>query len=367
MLVDQFLDTLKAKNRGERTIISLKECLSGAEVFLCKPLEDAEYNDLLRYMEHLKETGSNTNSLSLRGSQIVQFMKFCLNHTDDEKYNRLIRKFKDVVAERQKNDINPTELLNAEDIKRLINICTREMDRCTISVLYESGMRIGELIALRIGMVELIEDKQEVVFHIPNMRGKGTKTGARTVVCLEVYGYVQDWLKCHPKPLPTEKFINISKSGVDKQVATLFKRAGITKPSNLHNFRHSAITNACILKMKQYDISMRFWGIPNSNMLSVYVHLSEQVQADAYRDAKGMGNSNNTIVVNPLSLRCVNCGHLIQSGNLCPQCKELKRLSEANTKAAIDNDSLRAELEEMKKEMAEQWELVQAAIKAKNQ
>ncbi len=358
MLVQQFLDTLKAKNRGERTIISLKEALNGAETFLKKPLEDAEYNDLLRYMEYLKNNGSNTNSLSLRGSQLVQFLKFCLNHTDDERYNRLIRKFKDVVCERQKNDINPTELLNFEDVKRLINVATLERDRCVLSVLYESGMRIGELMALRIGMVEMSDKNQEVTFHIPNMKGKGTKTGARTVVCLEVYGYVQDWLKCHPKPLPTEKFINISKSGVDKQVRTLFKRAGIDKPSNLHNFRHSAITNACILKMKQYDISMRFWGIPNSNMLSVYVHLSEQVQADAYRDAKGMGNGNGATVINPLASRCVVCGRLIQAGELCVTCKENKDLKERIAKleknaVVFDEEMVQKMIEKRVKELIE--------------
>ncbi len=149
-----------------------------------------------------------------------------------------------------------------------------ERDRCIIAVLYESGMRIGELMALRVGMVELNEQRQDVTFHIPNMKGKGTKTGARPVVCLEVYNYVVDWLKCHPKPAPAEKFISISQSGVDKQVRRIFQRAKIGKPANLHNFRHSAITNACILQMQPYDISMRFWGIPNSNMFSVYIHLS---------------------------------------------------------------------------------------------
>lgn len=364
MLVNQFLQTLEAKNRSKNTLESMREVLPKAEAFLGKPLENATYDDLLKYMESLKNAGLNTNSLSLRGSQIVQFFKYCLNQTDDEKYNRLIRKFKDVVVERQKNDINPTELLTYEEAKRLINVATMERDRCIISVLYESGMRIGELMALRVGMVELNEQRQDVSFHIPNMKGKGTKTGARTVVCLEVFGYVQDWLKCHPIPLPAEKFINISQSGVDKQVRRLVKRAEINKPANLHNFRHSAITNACILKMQPYDISMRFWGIPNSNMLSVYIHLSQQVQADAYRDAKGMGNGNGSTVINPLASRCVECGRLIQSGNLCPSCSKSMKLSHENEEMRIDVDAMYQQNQQLQKEMQSMKNFMQKVINA---
>jgi site-specific recombinase XerD len=362
MLVNQFLQTLEAKNRSKNTLESIREVLPKAETFLGKPLENATYDDLLKYMESLKNVGLNTNSLSLRGSQIVQFLKFCLNQTDDEKYNRLIRKFKDVTAERQKNDINPTELLTYEDVKRLINVSTMERDRCIIAVLYESGMRIGELMALRVGMVELNEQRQDVSFHIPNLKGKGTKTGSRTVVCLEVFGYVQDWLKCHPNPIPTQRFINISQSGVDKQMRRLVKRAGINKPANLHNFRHSAITNACILKMQPYDISMRFWGIPNSNMFSVYIHLSQQVQADAYRDAKGMGGGNGNTVINPLASRCVNCGRLIQAGSLCKPCADTKKLEEENNELKAQMQQQALDLDTLRRQM----ELISAAMQAKN-
>jgi len=374
MLLQQFLEMLKAKNRGERTIISLKEALVRAETFLGKPLEDATIEDLSKYMAHLRSNGSNTNSLSLRGSQILQFLKFCLKQTDDEKYNRLFRKFKDMVAEREKPTINPQDLYTPEDVKKVINVATLERDRCIIACLYEGGFRISELLSLRIGMIEMNAASQEVTFHIPNMRGKGTKTGARSVVCLEVYGYVQDWLKCHPDPKPTAKFINISKSGVDKQNRSLFKKAGINKPANLHNYRHSAITNACIIKMQPYDISMRFWGIPNSSMLSVYVHLSEQVQADAYREAKGMGNGNSTTVINPLASRCAECGKLIQSGNLCKQCSDIQKLKEENAKllnAEMENSEMRDALhaleqrdEERKREMDSQLNYMKKLIAA---
>ncbi len=46
------------------------------------------------------------------------------------------------------------------------------------------------------------------------------------------------------------------------------------------------------------------------------------MQANAYKNAKGMGNGNGTTVINPIACKYVECGRLIQSGNLCKSCKE---------------------------------------------
>ncbi len=47
--------------------IDLKEALTQGEAFLGKPLENANYDELLEFMEKLKAEGLTNNSLSLRG------------------------------------------------------------------------------------------------------------------------------------------------------------------------------------------------------------------------------------------------------------------------------------------------------------
>jgi len=80
---------------------------------------------------------------------------------------------------------------------------------------------------------------------------------------------------------------------------------------------------------------MRFWGSASSDMLDTYIHLSESMQSDAYLKAKGM-SGENTKVINPLACRCVECGKLIQSGNLCKTCKENADLKLKVIRQAID-------------------------------
>jgi len=350
-MLNQFIRTIKAKNRSKNTIVSIEQALFKAEQALDKPLETATYEDLLSYIESRKKGGLSASSIHVIESKFIQFYNYCFNETDDIKYNKLHRRLKNLIVDKPKAHINPLDILLPEDVKKLINVATLERDRCIIGVLFESGMRIGELLALTNSMVQMDEQKQEVIVNIPNQ--EGCKSGARTVVCLEVYGYVQDWMKCNS----SERFLPMSKSGVSKTVRKLFEKAGIRKPCNLHMFRHAAIIHTVNIGMQQNAISVRFWGQVNSNMLATYINLSEQMQAESYRNAKGM-NGDGTKVINPLASRCVECGRLIQTGDLCDQCKKIKKLNEANMSAQVKKDIMQTEMDTMKSQMEQLSEMV---------
>lgn len=325
---------IKAKNRAERTIDTLEQSLLKAEKSMGKPLEEATYEEILSYLEGLKKYLSD-NTVALYLSKFMQFYRFCFDETEDIKYNKLLKKLQKINTGIKRKYINPQDILLPEDVKRLINVATLERDRCIVATLFESGMRRGELLALTNNMVLMEESKQEVTFNIPEV--EGCKTGGRTVVCLEIYGYVQDWMKCNK----SEMFMPISENGLKRILISLFDKSGLNKPYNPHWFRHSAITHAVNIGMQHSAISMRFWGSVNSDMLEVYIHLSEQMQANAYRNAKGM-NGNETKVINPLSCRCVNCGRLIQTGSLCKTCEDSKKLSKENIELKADIETMKS-------------------------
>ncbi|MDO8725123.1 MAG: tyrosine-type recombinase/integrase [Candidatus Methanoperedens sp.] len=345
MLYENFLKIAKAKGRATNSMKSYQQVIGGAQAWINKPLENATTDDLMRFIEYKKGQGLNQTSIWIFEKKLIQFFNFCFNETEDVKFTKIIRKLKTVKVDTPKNDIKPQDILLPEDIKRLINVSTIERDRCLISILYESGMRVGELRALTTDMIEMNEEKQEVTFHIPDQ--EGCKTGTRSVLCLEVFSYVQDWMKCNVN----QKFMPLSQSGINKILQVLFKKAGINKPSNPHMMRHSSITNAVIMKMQPNQISMRYWGQPNSSQLSVYLHLSEQIVNSGYRDAKGMGNGNGNTVINPLASRCVNCGKLIQSGNLCKTCDDNKtmkaKIAELEGQRKSDMAAMEAKINEI--------------------
>jgi site-specific recombinase XerD len=342
-LLEEFKKSLISKGRTKNTLDVIKSTLENAQEEIKKPIENLTIEDLKKYFEGLQQKKQKNSSINLCQQRFIQFYQFCLDETDNEKYSLLIRKIKRVQISRGKNVINPNDLLLPEDIKKLINVANIERDRCIVAVLFESGIRIGELLALTTDMVQMDEVKQEVTLHIPNV--EGCKTGSRSVVCLEIYGYVQDWLKCNP----SKRFFDLSQMGVTlilKKIATL---ANISKPINPHHFRHSAITHAAGLNMSETQLSYRFWGIPHSGMLSVYIHLNEQLKSSGYRDAKGMGEGNGKTVINPLASRCVECGRLIQSGSLCKTCTDSKKLSMENKELKAQMDAQQIKMDEFQK------------------
>ncbi|MCW6157956.1 MAG: hypothetical protein LVQ63_00515 [Thermoplasmatales archaeon] len=44
----------------------------------------------------------------------------------------------------------PEDIISIEEKKKLLNACLNERDKSLISMLYDSGCRIGELLALRV-------------------------------------------------------------------------------------------------------------------------------------------------------------------------------------------------------------------------
>jgi site-specific recombinase XerD len=334
-MIKRLINKLKLKDRTKNTIKSLENPLKQAQEWIGKPLEDASYKDISSYISFVKANGNVSTDKkwkdkkhSLSGSTIhsiqrklLQFYKFCYDETDNPKYLKLIRQIDNDKVDSPKSDIEAKDISTPAEIKRVINVATLERDRCIVAVLFESGMRISEFMALTLDMVEMIDegDIKKVIFHIPNE--EGCKTGARDVSCVEVYGYVEDWLKCNS----SSKFMPLTTDAVRKIIAGLYEKAGINKPCHPHMLRHSAITYAAHIKMTETAMSYRFWGIPHSSMVNRYIHLSQQSQDEGYLAAKGLTKKDNEDKTkNSISSRCVECGRLIQNGSLCKQCEEIK-------------------------------------------
>lgn len=316
-MLDDFIKHIEGKKNSQANLTLLKYSLEKVQDGVRKELDAMTYENISEYFRNL---GLADSSIEMIQRKLIQYYTWMFNETDDPKWHKMVRQIKGGKIAKPKSEIKPQDLVSPEEVKSLINVATLERDRAIIAVLFESGMRIGELCALKNNMVVVDDKTKEVIFHIPNE--PGCKTGARTVTCLEIYPHVIAWMKCNKEDM----FIPISDKQIRNIFIKLYKKAGINKPCNPHMLRHSAITYMASINASTTHLSERFWGIPHSNMVSVYVHLSEQQQSDAYRNLKGMGDRK--VAINPLASRCVECGDHIISGSLCQKCEKIKTLSE---------------------------------------
>ena len=167
----------------------------------------------------------------------------------------------------------PEELLTEQDIAKLINAADNPRDKAFVSVLYESGCRIGEMMFLRLKHVKFDSYGGQIVVE--------GKTGFRRVRLVSSVPYLTTWINAHPKKDDSDSPLWISFLKQDlavyhtyrKMLETLKNRSGIKKAVNPHIFRHSRATYLAN-HLTEAQMKEIFGWTKNSDMASIYVHLS---------------------------------------------------------------------------------------------
>ena len=167
---------------------------------------------------------------------------------------------------KNKNDNLPNEVYTQEEVEKLIETEDNPKDKCLISLLYESGCRISELLNIKIKDINFEQD-----YALINVMGK---TGNRTIPISKSVALLKTWLNYHEDKGNKEAYLfDYQYFVVLHKLKMLFIKAKIDKPFNPHQFRHSRATelaqNLTEAQMKQF-----FGWTQSSNMASVYVHLT---------------------------------------------------------------------------------------------
>ena len=164
------------------------------------------------------------------------------------------------------NNNLPNEVYTQEEIENLIKVAGNPRDKALISVLYESGCRISELLNIRIKDISFEED-----YALLNVMGK---TGNRSIPISKSIPLLKTWLNYHSDIGNKESFVfDMSYRAVSKTLKKLFKRAKIDKPCNPHQFRHSRATELAN-SLTEAQMNQFFGWTQGSRMASTYVHLS---------------------------------------------------------------------------------------------
>ncbi|MEK6927680.1 MAG: site-specific integrase [Nanoarchaeota archaeon] len=206
---------------------------------LKKPFEKANKEDLRRVVSELYN--EDLSELTRRGFKIMLRKFYCYIRGIEEKgvYPDEVRWMKMTMG--QKHSKLPEELLNEEDVKKIIRACTNIRDKAFIATLAESGCRISEIGTMQI---------KHISFESYGARLTITgKTGARKILIINSTPYLQEWLNNHPKNDNPEAFLWMHpKTGLIKyaRLTEILKKsareAGIKKRVYPHLLRHSRAT-----------------------------------------------------------------------------------------------------------------------------
>ncbi|MCK4634980.1 MAG: tyrosine-type recombinase/integrase [Candidatus Aenigmarchaeota archaeon] len=170
----------------------------------------------------------------------------------------------------------PEELLSKDEVMKLIKAADHLRDRAFISLLYESGCRIGEMLNIRIKHVNIDELGAQIIVD--------GKTGMRRIRVVASATYLTIWLEYHPLrdnpnaplwPVIGTRNHNgyLNYSNANKMIKKVAEKAGIKKRVNPHIFRHSRATHMANY-LTEAQMNHYFGWVQGSDMPSTYVHLS---------------------------------------------------------------------------------------------
>lgn len=217
----------------------------------------------------------------------------------------------------------PDDILTPEEIKTLILACKHSRDRALISVLYESGARIGEI--ARLTWKDCIFDKFGAKLYITDTKTKKQRYSRLTASS----EYLARWRNDCPDPAVTALvFTNLHDGSpieyitVRRLLQRALKAANINKSvTKLHLFRKSRITHMIAQNYQESVVKQAMWGNLETRMFKTYVHLGERDIDNEFLEKAGIQHKPVELTETLKPRPCPNC-HIINAltSSYCSKC-----------------------------------------------
>lgn len=280
-MISQFIAEISAAGRGICPSRRYKTTvhLCGLRQWL-PPFQEATYADLLGAVEAIKtetkEDGMPRYKQNTQADIIRTLRRFFLWAADEGfsiiPHDKIEKKIRPPPYQRVTKTAE--QLLSEDEIRAMIEAARTPKDRAMISLLYESGCRIGEVATLKWEDVEFNDWNAAIQTD--------KKTGIpRYIPLIMSRGYLSDWRAAYPGKPEGQNLVFVTDSGhrplqyagTVKQLKIIARRAGITKKISPHLFRHSRITHLVQQNVNESVIKLMMWGHLDTDMLKTYLHL----------------------------------------------------------------------------------------------
>ena len=260
--ISKFRSWLSHRRYSERTI---ENYVTLASVFLSYfndiPVEDISGEDIIIF--------NNEYIIKHKYSipyqrQIVSALKLFFSQVE----NRRIDPEK---LERPRVERSLPSVFSKEEVEAILCSLRNLKHKAILSVIYSAGLRIGELINLKISDI----DSHRMVIHIRQAKGRKDRMvtlSSKIVVLLRQY-----YQAYKPKEYLFEGvgFRPYSNSSCRSILKRAMKAAGIRKPGSLHTLRHSYATH-----LLESGTDIRFiqelLGHKSSRTTEIYTHVSKK-------------------------------------------------------------------------------------------
>ncbi len=288
---NKYLDYLLFERKlSKNTILSYKDNLNRFEIFLNgKSIKDLKRGDIENYLKFNDQMAEKSRAHYL--TVIKNFFAFLV-------LENLIAENPCETIESPKISKKLPNYLTEEEIDNLLNIPLNTpydyRNKAMLELLYASGIRVSELINLKLNNIDLQEDFIRV-------EGKGSKERISPISDIAVKYlkiYINEYRNLLLKKKDSEYlFINnfgnkISRQGFFKNLKQIAKSKGIEKDISPHTLRHSYATHL-LHHGADLRIIQELLGHSDISTTQIYTHLlNEQIKQEYEKHPRAKKEGN---------------------------------------------------------------------------
>jgi len=261
-VITSFENYMRQRRYSENTIKSYKESLRVFVAFIGnKALSEITMNDIETFnQEYIIRKGFSSSYQN----QVINALKLYFRRFHTTHFDLLL-------IERPKAGFKLPVVLSLDEVERLLNGTKNLKHRAMLSVIYSAGLRMGELIDLKISDI----DSSRMVIHIQKAKGMKDRIVPLSESTLDL---LRTYFKTYR---PTEYLFNgehapqYSRTSLQSVFKQAIKRAGIRKKCTLHSLRHSFATH-----LLEGGVNLRyiqeFLGHNSPKTTMIYTHVSSE-------------------------------------------------------------------------------------------
>ena len=227
MLIQKLKEYLKLKNYSLRTINTYCQTTKAIYQQFKKPLNQITEKEFKDFLQGLFDKGYSPNTVN----QYHVVLKIVLT-----KIYKIPFKFDLAYARRAKK---LPVVLSRQEINSIINSIINAKHRLMVGLAYGAGLRVSEIVRLRVGDINL----EELTVHVKQGKGKKDRL---TIIPGKMVNDLKNLMAGKSK----EEYVFVSQRGGKLSVRTTqivfnqaLKKAGIKKQATFHSLRHSFATH----------------------------------------------------------------------------------------------------------------------------
>ena len=287
--IDEYLAVLKLeKNLSDNSVSSYKSDLTRLLNYLedgkIKDYSEIDHTTISKFLQVLKNNGLTGSSASRYLSSLRGFFSYLYANgyilkdpTERVSSAKVTRKLPEVLSF---NEID--KILEQPDTKDKLGL----RDKAILELFYSSGLRVSELIDLKISDLFLDDEVIRVL-------GKGSKQRIVPIGSSAINWLNEYMLKSRPsleQRLKSKNYIflnsrgsKLSRMGVWKIVERYVKEAGIKKEVHPHTFRHSFATHLLEGGADLRSVQ-EMLGHSDISTTQIYTHIDREYIKQVHKD-----------------------------------------------------------------------------------